>query len=37
MVRQEEIERVKQGIKKLQQKFPNDEIWGWVSSLKEIV
>jgi len=37
MVRQEEIERVKQEIKKLQQKFPNDEIWGWVSSLKEIV
>jgi len=37
MVKEGETEELKKQIKKLQQKFPADEIWGWVSPLKETV
>ncbi|MEA1964032.1 MAG: hypothetical protein U9O41_02770 [Candidatus Aerophobetes bacterium] len=37
MAGEEEVERLKEEIKKLQQKFTADEIWGWKISLKEIV
>lgn len=37
MVGEEETEGLKVEIKKLQQKFAADEIWGWIVSLKQTV
>lgn len=37
MVEEKEVERLKGEVKKLQQKFSADEIWGWLSSLEEVV
>ena len=37
MVKKEETERLKEEIKKIQQKFSADEIWSWIVSLKETV
>jgi len=37
MLEKSEVEMFKKEIKKLQQKFSADEIWGWLFSLEEIV
>jgi len=37
MVKKEETERLKEEIKKIQQKFSADEIWSWIASLKETI
>jgi len=37
MVKKEESERLKEEIKKVQQKFSADEIWSWVASLEETI
>jgi len=37
MVKEEETERLKEEIKKIQQKFHADEIWSWITSLEETI
>ena len=37
MVKKEETERLKEEVKKIQQKFPADEIWSWIASLQETI
>jgi hypothetical protein len=37
MVKEEEVERLKQEIKKLQKKFPADELWGWKVLAEETI
>jgi len=37
MVKKEETERLKEEVKKIQQKFSADEIWSWIVSLEETV
>ncbi len=37
MVKEEETDRLKEEVKKIQQKFSADEIWSWIVSLEETV
>ena len=37
MVKKEETEKLKEEIKKIQQKFSADEIWGWIAPLEETI
>lgn len=37
MVNDEEVKKLKEKVGELKQKFPADEIWGWVILLKEMV
>lgn len=37
MVKEEEVERLKEEIKKLQRKFAADELWTWRLSLEETI
>lgn len=37
MVKEEETDRLKEEVKKIQQKFSADEIWSWIASLEETI
>lgn len=37
MTGEQETEELKEEIKKLQQKFTADEIWGWTVQLEEVI
>lgn len=37
LIEDEQLSKLKQKVKELQQEFPADEIWGWVASVREII
>lgn len=37
VVKEGELEKLKQEVKTLQQKFPADEVWGWTVQLEEVI